>query len=137
DPPRIAWHESRRLECEVGHRRAIKAACFSWAKCSGSVYQLLTGSTRAPEPGVRRQAALKWSTLLPIQTAPLRNSMLNRRRTTPQDYREWTGFGRQREREWVTDGNGSRDQSGGPTHAHLPHRQSRNYAVPRGGGDSG
>ena len=34
------------------------------------------------------------------------NSMLGLWRTTPQDYPEWSGFGRQREREWVTGGNG-------------------------------
>src|SRR5437868_15521515 len=35
--------------------------------------------------------------------------------TTPQDYPEWSGFGRQREREWVTSGNRPRDKSGEPT----------------------
>ena len=47
------------------------------------------------------------------------NSMLELRPTTPQDYPEWSGFGRQREREWVTSGNRPRDKSGEPTHAHL------------------
>ena len=28
--------------------------------------------------------------------------------TTPQDYPKWSGFGRQREREWVTGGSGRR-----------------------------
>jgi hypothetical protein len=51
------------------------------------------------------------------------NSMLGLWRTTPQDYPEWSGFGRQREREWVTGGNGPRDKSGEPTYAHLHHRQ--------------
>jgi hypothetical protein len=32
--------------------------------------------------------------------------MLELRPTTPQDYPEWSGFGRQREREWVTGGTG-------------------------------
>jgi hypothetical protein len=45
--------------------------------------------------------------------------MLELRPTTPQDYPEWSGFIRQREREWVTSGNGPRDESGEPTHAHL------------------
>jgi hypothetical protein len=31
--------------------------------------------------------------------------MLELRPTTPQDYPEWSGFGRQREREWDTGGN--------------------------------
>src|ERR1700751_6123301 len=30
----------------------------------------------------------------------LSNSMLGSGQTTPQDYPEWTGFGRRREREW-------------------------------------
>jgi hypothetical protein len=47
------------------------------------------------------------------------NSMLGCGLTTPQDYPEWSGFGRQREREWVTSGNRPRDKSGEPTHAHL------------------
>jgi hypothetical protein len=51
------------------------------------------------------------------------NSMLGLRRTTPQDYPEWSGFGRRREREWVTGGNGPWDKSGEPTYAHLHHRQ--------------
>src|SRR6201993_3813454 len=46
------------------------------------------------------------------------NSMLELRPTTPQDYPEWSGFARQREREWVTSGNRPRDKSGEPTHAH-------------------
>jgi hypothetical protein len=41
--------------------------------------------------------------------------MLELRPTTPQDYPEWSGFGRQREREWVTSGNRPRDKSGEPT----------------------
>jgi hypothetical protein len=45
--------------------------------------------------------------------------MLELRPTTPQDYPEWSGFGRPREREWVTSGNRPRDKSGEPTHAHL------------------
>jgi len=32
------------------------------------------------------------------------NSTLGWRPTTPQDYPEWSGFGRRREREWVTSG---------------------------------
>ena len=32
--------------------------------------------------------------------------MLELRPTTPEDYPEWSGFGRQREREWLTSGNG-------------------------------
>src|SRR5947199_10694644 len=32
----------------------------------------------------------------------------------------------------VTGGNGPRDSSGEPTHAHLHHRQRWNHAVPRG-----
>jgi hypothetical protein len=47
------------------------------------------------------------------------NSMLELRPTTPQDYPEWSGFARQREREWVTSGDRPRDKSGEPTHAHL------------------
>src|ERR1700730_7352373 len=47
------------------------------------------------------------------------NSMLELRPTTPQDYPEWSGFGRRREREWVTSGSGPRDKSGVSTHAHL------------------
>jgi hypothetical protein len=45
--------------------------------------------------------------------------MLKLRPTTPQDYPEWSGFGRPREREWVTGRNRPRDKSGEPTHAHL------------------
>ena len=37
------------------------------------------------------------------------------RPTTPQDYPEWSGFGRRREREWVTGGNGPRHKSGEPS----------------------
>jgi hypothetical protein len=34
--------------------------------------------------------------------------------TTPEDYPEWSGFGRQREREWVTSGNRPRDSQEDP-----------------------
>src|SRR5215831_2199014 len=47
--------------------------------------------------------------------------------TTPQDYPETTGFGRQTEREWVT-GAAAPVYSRGPIHAHLHHWQRRNHA---------
>jgi Protein of unknown function (DUF3489) len=40
--------------------------------------------------------------------------MLELRPTTLQDYPEWSGFGRQREREWVTSGNRPRDTQENP-----------------------
>jgi hypothetical protein len=55
----------------------------------------------------------------PRRSVQPRNSMLELRPTMPQDYPEWSGFARQTEREWVTSGNGPRDKSGEPTHAHL------------------
>src|SRR5947208_578394 len=45
--------------------------------------------------------------------------MLELRPTTPQDYPEWTGFGRQREREWVTRGNGPRDKENPPMRIYV------------------
>jgi hypothetical protein len=40
--------------------------------------------------------------------------MLGLRSTTPQGYPEWSGFGRRREREWVTVGNGCRRNQENP-----------------------
>src|ERR1700758_2202826 len=56
--------------------------------------------------------------------------MLELRPTTPQDYPEWSGFARPREREWVTGGgSGPRDKSGEPTHAHLRQWRGHTHAV--------
>src|SRR5438045_8781798 len=40
--------------------------------------------------------------------------MLELRPTTPQDYPEWSGFARQREREWVIGGSGPPDTQENP-----------------------
>jgi hypothetical protein len=50
------------------------------------------------------------------------NSMLGCRPTTPQDYPEWSGFGRRRERECGSRAASAAGPSREPTHAHLHHR---------------
>src|SRR5690348_16651393 len=52
-----------------------------------------------------------------LQSSGPSNSMLELRPTTPQDYPEWSGFARPREREWVTSSNGR-----GITQENLPMR---------------
>src|SRR5215510_6255405 len=79
---------------------------------------------RLPRIGTRRQADNAYSpeahysaNVLPITRPGLSNAMLAWRRTTPQDYPEWSGFGRLREREWGHRRQPLPGESGEPTHA--------------------
>jgi len=56
--------------------------------------------------------------------------MLELRPTTPQDYPEWSGFARPREREWVTSGNRPRiSQENPPMRIYLIGKDGINCAA--------
>ena len=88
--------------------RSVTASVMVDACCAGGPKSETIALT---EPGIWRMS-VKPS-----------NSMLGLRPTTPENYLECSGFGGQREREWVHRRQRAADRSGEPTHAHLHHRQ--------------